>query len=332
MDQGNNEIGEPSGIPPCRLASLSWNFATSVVPFLRHKFPAMIPRLLIVSTLLTLSATAQSFERDPEKVILRAPRITEASGIASSPSDPDLLWIINDSGGTAQLHLVGTDGTPRGTVTLQGAPNQDWEDLAAFEFRGKPYLLIADTGDNANSRGQSALHIVREPAATDPTVAPAWTIRFHYEDGPRDCEAVAVDEKAGKIILISKRTKPPALYELPIRPAGGGVQTARKIGSIARVLPKGRSLNIYGSQPTGLDISPDGTLAAVVTYCGTFLFPRQPRESWDSAFSKAPVILAPHRLGQAESVAFSRDGKSLRLVSEGARSPLVTYRRGADKP
>jgi hypothetical protein len=61
-----------------------------------------------------------------------------------------------------------------------------------------------------------------------------------------------------------------------------------------------------------------------------FLFTRAEGESWEAAFARKPVALEPHRLRQAESVGFSRDGKELFAVSEGGKSPVVRYRRGTE--
>lgn len=278
-------------------------------------------------------AASPGFELQAPATKLLSPAITEASGLAVSPTRSDLLWIINDSGGTSDIHLSSTDGRDCGKLTLKDAPNQDWEDLASFMLDGKPCLLVADTGDNASHRDSCVLHIVREPVlppAGKPlaaTVAPAWSIRFRYEDGPRDCEAVAVDAKAEKIILISKRTDSPVVYELPLRaPAKRGIQTARRVGTTAVKAPAGNLLPFI-DQPTGLDISADASLAAVVTYHGVFLFPRDKTESWAQAFAKSPTALPRHRLAQAESVALSPDGRSLFVVSEGAASPIRIYQR-----
>ena len=259
--------------------------------------------------------------------------------MAISPTRPDLLWIVNDSGGTPDIHLAGTDGSDRGKLALQDAPNIDWEDLAAFKLDGKPYLLVADTGDNASRRDSCVLYIVREPKLPAAgkqlvaTAAPVWTIRFRYEDGPRDCEAVAVDAKAGKILLISKRTKPPVVYELPLRATGKrGIMTARRIGTTT-VKPAGGSLIPFFDQPTGLDISPDGSLAAIITYHAVFLFSRNPsEETWAAAFAKAPLALPPHRLSQAESVAISPDSKTIRVVSEGKASAIKIYQVSPQAP
>jgi hypothetical protein len=46
----------------------------------------------------------------------------------------------------------------------------------------------------------------------------------------------------------------------------------------------------------------------------------------DGTQGKKTEVLAPHSLAQAESVAFSLDGKSIFAVSEKANSPVVRYR------
>ena len=266
-----------------------------------------------------------------ERPKLQSSAVTEASGVAISSANPGFMWIVNDSGNTPDIYLAGTDGTDRGKVTLAGTRNIDWEDLASFTLDGQNYLLVADTGDNNSKRESCTLHILREPALPaggqnlSGTVLPAWQIQFHYEGGPRDCESVAVDTKAGSIILISKRTDPPEVYQLPLRPTGkSGLLTARKIGPTEVKCPLG-SLIPFHNQPTGLDITADNTLAAVLTYYGVFLFPRKPEERWADAFAKPPTALAPHLLGQAESVAFSKDGRSIYVLSEGRGSPVVRY-------
>ena len=293
----------------------------------------MLARLAFLClTILPVVAEEARLPYVPQEPVasLKSPAVGEASGLAISPARPGQLWIINDSGSTADLHRTGLDGADLGKVAVQGAKNIDWEDLSSFMHDGKPYLLIADTGDNASNRTQCQLHVVAEPRGTDRKVAVAWTIRFTYEDGPRDCESVAVDEKAGKILLLSKRTSPPFLYELPLKPSGDQPAVARKIGKIVDPLAAGVPPVPFGTQPTGLDVSLDGKLAAVVTYFRVFLFSRAEGENWETAFARTPVALEPHRLRQAESVAFSRDGAELFAVSEGGKSPVVRYQRGKE--
>lgn len=294
---------------------------------------AMLARFpLICLTILPIGAeeARPPYVRQEPTVSLRAPAVDEASGLAISPTHPDRLWVVNDSGCAGDLYRTGVDGADHGKVVVQGVKNIDWEDLSSFVLDGKPYLLIADTGDNGSIRQQSQLYIVPEPKKKDQEVAVAWTIPFTYEDGPRDCESVAVDEKAGKILLLSKRTTPPFLYELPLKPADDKPLVARKIGKIVEPLAAGIPPIPYGTQPCALDLSPDGKMAAVVTYFRVFLFSRAEGESWEAAFARKPATLDPHRLRQAESVCFSRDGEAIFVVSENAKSPLVCWRRGKE--
>ncbi len=281
-------------------------------------------------------ALADEFKIQPVEARLKSPAINEASGIAVSPSNPDFLWIINDSGGTPDIHLVGTDGSDRGKLGLKDTKNIDWEDISSFKLDGKSYLLVADTGDNKSVREECVFYIVREPALPADgkslalTTLPSWQIRFRYQDGPRDCEAVAVDAKEEKIIFISKRTNPPEVYEIPLRaPKKRGVVTAAKSGTTE---VKGTSPLPFFDQPTGLDISSDGKSATIVTYNSVFLFQRQPGESWPQAFARKPINLGPHRLKQAESVGFSTDGKTIYATSEGKEPPVRIYQESVQSP
>ncbi|WP_411825639.1 hypothetical protein [Luteolibacter sp. AS25] len=270
-----------------------------------------------------------------EKEIRRnlSPDVTEASGLAVSPTNPNFLWIINDSGNGNTVHLTGIEGEDRGAITIKGVRNRDWEDLAAFTLNGLPYLLIADTGDNSSRRSSVFLYIIREPKlpaagkAIQGESQIAWSMEFTFEGGPRDCEAVAVDVKAGKILLLTKRTTPPELHELPLRPAGKGLQVTKKIGTMRTIAPVFRLLP-YGNQPTGMDISADGLLMAINTYSGVFLLSRDKTIDWQEASMRQPNWLGVHQLAQAESIAISPDKKTIFLTSEGKKQPLVRFVSG----
>ncbi len=89
-------------------------------------------------------------------------RIIEASGLARSNRHNEILWTMNDDGPPV-VYAIGTDGSDVGSLTLRHARNVDWEDLAAFELDGTPYLLIADTGDNEANRPYATIYVVEEP-------------------------------------------------------------------------------------------------------------------------------------------------------------------------
>ena len=166
--------------------------------------------------------------------LILAPRLDEISGMATSRAHDGTLWVANDGGNTADLYAIGPRGGLQATLHVAGVVNTDWEDLAAFDLDGRHYILIADTGDNGGLRKTLQLHVVEEPRSlTDGTVRPAWSIAFRWPDGPRDCEAVAVDAARGEILLISKRRQPPEVWSLPLRPQHRGLLVAEGLRRLA---------------------------------------------------------------------------------------------------
>ena len=257
-------------------------------------------------------------------------RISEASGIAASHIHEDVVWVINDSGNSASLYAINPKGRVIRTINIEGVWNNDWEDLASFEYEGKSYILIADVGDNAAERKAYFLHFIEEPDIKKTSdifplsVKPSWSITYTYEDGPRDCESVAVDMVDEKILLLSKRNNPPVLYELPLTKRKNDV--ARRCGEI-KPLPRraqvDTELSKHSNQPTAMDISSDGLSAVLLTYDRAFYFSKEQPADWGSVFSgpMKEIIFPPMR--QSESVCFNRDGSSVFITSEQLPAPLL---------
>jgi hypothetical protein len=259
------------------------------------------------------------------------PQLQEISGVAASRLHDDTLWMINDGGSGAQVHAVTRRGSRLASIGIAGVDNTDWEDLAAFELDGRNYLLVADTGDNGGLRKTLQLHVIAEPAQlVDATVQPAWSIAFRWPDGPRDCEAVAVDAASGQVLLVSKKRQPPELFSLPLRPRGTGLQVARRIGLLAGV-PQGdadevrvnRDLARIRSQVTAMDVAPDRHAVAVLTYRDVLIYARHGRESWARTLARAPKVHPLPWLPQGEALAWSADGKALYATGELSPAPLL---------
>ena len=265
--------------------------------------------------------------------------IKEASGLAASRLRDDLLWVINDGGNAPQLYAVSTDGRDLGSVRVEGAENRDWEDLASFEYKGSAYLAIADVGDNAARHKTCTIYVVEEPVITDAhlsddaSVEPVWRITFRYEDGPRDSESIAIDLPNNRILLLSKRTMPPVLYGLQLFPFGNAsghvAERLTEVPNIQKGVTKhdltGNLLdpNPYHTMPTAMDISPDGSLLAVLTYQRIYLFRRHDHQNWVSAIHRLPEVFALPRLSQAEALCFGPDGRTIFVTSEKRPAPLV---------
>ena len=277
--------------------------------------------------LITKAKPPQRFGEAVSVGNLANPQINEASGLASSRLYPAVLWVINDGGNDPMLYAVGIDGADLGTFRVDGASNYDWEALASFRLQDTAYILIADVGDNWEQRETSSLYVVEEPSITktglndDTPVSIAWHIRFTYEDGPRDCEAVAVDAAHRRVLLLSKRSLPPVLYELPLQPAeDDAIAIAQRVTTIP-----------HFNWPTAIDVSPDGLSALVLTYNSAHLFLRKPDEDWLNAFKKQPQRLHFTQLSQQEAACFGFYGKSVYVTSEKRPAPLIRIDLDSDE-
>ena len=143
---------------------------------------------------------------DPLNILL-----IETSGLQWAANS---LWTFNDGGGAAAIYKIDTvSNVIFQTVTLEGASNIDWEDIA---FDGA-YFYIGDFGNNLNG-ARSNLKIYKFSIAAIPDHITNATvtipqnlievINFSYADQPQplipvaanttkfDCEAMVVDNNA----------------------------------------------------------------------------------------------------------------------------------------
>jgi hypothetical protein len=259
-------------------------------------------------------------------------QIIEASGLAQSTRRHDRLWVVNDGGSAPVLHAIGTDGQAQGSVTLDAGSNVDWEDLSSFELDHKSWLLVADTGDNEALRDTSTIYVIEEPQLgenEDAVLPPAWTFSFRWPDGPQDCEAVGVDAVNERILLLSKRSIPAVLYELPLRPPSQDVITATRLGPVdalarptADDLARAAPERNWHWQPTALDIARDGSAAVILTYRAVYYFERSKGEAWIDALGTPASVVDLGGIREAEAVAFIDDGRSLLFTVEAPHAPL----------
>lgn len=263
-------------------------------------------------------------------------RLLEASGIAASRRNDRVLWMHNDSGSAAGIYAVDVSGRTLGYVAVRGASARDWEDMASFDYAGRPMLMVADVGDNEARRKVGRLHFFEEPVipveglSGDASVDVAWSMTFRFPDGAADCEAVAVDVASGQVLLLTKRQNPPQLFAVPIAPQSG--QAGRVVDAThltaVTTIPRPRAedllhdpmFGVYGSQPTGMDIA--GRQLIILTYRHAYVYTRDDDQAWTDAVTIAPQIIYLPRMKQGESIAFDRHGADAFVSSEKRNAPI----------
>lgn len=287
--------------------------------------------LIATASRLCLPSYAESpIQADAEQLcIVQDPQIKESSGLAPSRRLPEMLWIHNDSGDSARLFLVGLNGATRAIFALADIPIPvDWEDMCSFTIEGEAWLMVGDVGDNSTNRhvvnpdkGKERacrLLLFKEPVLKDapeqPRILVQTTIMFEYEDGPRNCESVAVDTERREILLVSKSKAVPldcGMYSIPLSfDEGTTTVVARRIGS----------LDIRNA--TAMDIAADNHRMVIISSAGARIVDRGPGEGWAEAITMTSRLLELPKREGGETVCFGRNRDELLLNSEHACQPL----------
>jgi len=171
--------------------------------------------------------------------------------------------------------------------------NKDWEDITSVPVEDTRWLVVGDIGDNKAKRKSIKLYFTEEPRREDDDhyhgklELKHW-LELTYPDKPRDCESMAYDPIGKQILFLSKRDKPSHLYAVNLETALTQKSAELKfLGEIALLRPPtpanraqfgGRTDFI--SQPTGFDISADGSEAVIITYRSLYRFQREQDEDW----------------------------------------------------
>jgi hypothetical protein len=229
------------------------------------------------------------------------------------------LWIHNDGGAPPVIMALDSTGTTvLSSVTLRGATNIDWEDMAQDD----QYFYIADAGNNAHgARNNLCVYRVSKQhlLALDSNLSvQAERIDFQFEDQAQPPVAVApnttnFDTEAiicrdGHIFLFTKQWtgRQTALYKFPAVP---GKQIAKRMGTMDA-----------GGLITGAAISPDGKTVVLTGYS-----PLLSRFVWllygfngDAFFEGHRRVIRLTGPGQTESACFL-DNDRLLLGSEQFR-------------
>ena len=259
---------------------------------------------------------------------LAADELLEVSGMAASQSRQGDFFVHNDEGEPV-LYAIDETGADHGSILIVPAKNKDWEDITSIPVADGRWLVVGDIGDNKAKRKSIKLYFVEEPETGkhdrySGRLDLKHSVTLRYPDGPRDCESMAYDPVGNQILLLSKRDKPARLYAIDLETAlTEGNAELKFLGPITRLRPPtSRDRFRWGgktdfiSQPTGFDISPDGTQAVVITYRSLYRFRRGPGEDWLTVLQRKPdEVVGPPSI-QNEAISFSADGKAIYVTTE----------------
>lgn len=267
--------------------------------------------------------------------------IGEMSGIVKSATYDDTWWVHNDSGDSARLFAIDSDGnviypgwlegdfygetpdlTEAGQAEWPGhailnADNVDWEDITQHD--GK--LYIAETGNNGNARRDLGIYVVSEPnpRASDkvralqfiPVVYPDQE-QFPAAEWTFDCESIFFD--GDTLCMITKH-----------RAAGqiGGLIRGTKLYRLDTMDPNAENeLTLVDARddlpvPTSADMSPDGRHLAVLCLLELWVFERPTDgDAWlNGAASARKLALPTDTTRQCEGVCWD-DNETLRITNE----------------
>jgi hypothetical protein len=237
--------------------------------------------------------------------------LDEASGLAVSHQQENLVWAHNDKGDSARFFAIGLNASARGTFLLTDVDAVDFEDMAAGPDGS---LWIADTGDNTNGRPSVSLLQVEEPEDPDSSAAVSPTVyELTYEDHAVDSEAMVVDEDGTPWLIDKVEGGTARLYRADLK-------SGLLVEELAFRVP-GDGLTAV----TGADLSPDGELLALRTPDLVLIYERQPGQDLAEVLEGSPCSAPAAAESQGEAIALAAWGYL--TLGEGSGSTLFRYNR-----
>jgi hypothetical protein len=260
------------------------------------------------------------YDKVPQAISIQGSYIREASGIAFSHSQTSSLWVNQDSGNPPMLYLLLQDGSIQDSVSLMGATNRDWEDLAVAKgpVDGRSYLYIGEIGDNEAAYSEYIIYRFEEPLALAGTVSAYDQIRFVYEDGPRDAEAFLVDDNTKDIYIVTKREALSRVYKLSYPQSVSSINEAVFLFELAY------------SGVVSAAVSRDSKEMLVKTYTQVFHYSKSPTASIEETLKNVtPKVLGYQLEPQGEAITFGNDPNGFYTLSEEAMgiTPVLYFYR-----
>ncbi|MFO7615952.1 MAG: hypothetical protein R6V75_01730 [Bacteroidales bacterium] len=245
----------------------------------------------------------------------------ETSGITMTAEGK--IWSHNDSGNENKLYCIDLAGNLLRTITITGAPNIDWEDIAVDKQKR---IYIGDAGNNDNKRRDLAIYRIPDPETfSDNSVTPekiSFSFADQYEFPPpaagRNFDVEGIFWHQDTIFLFTKDRSVPLtgfcrMYKLPAIP---GTQTAVYAGQVFL------GSTIPSARVTAADIHAGTGRVALLVQERLIVFSEYPgNRFFEGKMTEYGFTTLP---GQAEAIHFAT-GSKLYMTEEGSNINYAGY-------
>ena len=256
--------------------------------------------------------------------------IDEASGLAASQLNTDVLWTHNDSGDFNRIFALNTQGDFLGSFVLAGAANDDYEDIAIGKgpIAGTSYIYVGDIGDNDTNRSNIQVYRVPEPTVSSTggdqsqTLSGVDTITLDYPGNERhNAETLLADPFTGDLVIVTKHdSNNNRVYRAAAPGSGDQTITLEFKGTMS------------WSTAVGGDVSPNGREIIIKSRPTVWVYDRPVgMELADALVSPVSFQNPPYtEEDQGEAITFDVDGVDYYTLSESvsqSSQPLLHYAR-----
>lgn len=273
----------------------------------------------------SLHAAPCHYGRTQRVADIQMKSIPEASALVASQQWPGVYWTVNDAHHLPRLHAFDQDGHARGSFTVAGAQDVDWEALQLGPApSGGWALYVGDIGDNDAKRRETMIYRLPEPRPLPAGAAPgddqtvtAEAFRLRFPDGPHNAEAMLVHPNTGEMVVITKeRGGISGVYRVPHLDSRGAV-TLEWVGRV----------DVRDGSPdrdlvTDASIAADTRHVTVRTYSHAFEYDLADGASLGSIWGQQPRVTTLDDGPKGEGITYRADGQALMTIGEGTSPAL----------
>ncbi|XP_046575879.1 uncharacterized protein LOC124283886 [Haliotis rubra] len=280
----------------------------------------MLQSTTVVLAIAHLAAAVPTFNSANLVSNLQNAALDEISGLAASRIHDGILYGINDHTSSTVENKVyainANTGALAATLTITGATNWDWEDIAVGPCPDSgSCIYIGDIG-NSNGISQNTVYRVKEPATLEDSSVP-YLDKLQYRWSEKESECLMVDP-AGNAYVVSRVQGGHGL--MAKLPSFGWAGKAVDVTVTSRL-----STTTAHHDPLGCDISPDGKAMLIKAKDDIYYYSVPDGDYVEAAKGQATTVKYDMKEHLGESVAWTAKGDGYYTVSEGTYQPIYLY-------